>query len=301
MMIQIILKGLKVVSGGLFCLFMTFSATGQTWVTAGTDAAGDAQASGLDALKLEYAYDKSTDKIMLRVTVSDLLPFAASPSADFSFFFPDGVDGGEPTGTHWTAPAVPVHKTITMYADKSGSAPSNYTWTSFPRTIALAGGSKKVLCSGCISIETKTAQNQLIYTLDRKSLITDAELGSDKKVTLTVVANVGHDIGWDDNLTKNGSMTIDVSTDQNVGIKQSTQPQQYHSVYPNPNHGYVTVNSNESETIELYSVQGAKLMEWNKNQGEQVFDLTQYETGVYFLRASSSNGDLLWTQKITIN
>lgn len=180
----------------------------QTWTLLTTDPSGDS--GGLDATALEYRYDEGEDMVWFRITCANLANYSTGPAADFSFQLPNGLDSGDPPGAHWTTPGTPVHKIGYIYADAGGEAPADYTFTSWPVYIEVAS-TQVPLCNDCISVMADVPANQLVYGIARTDIITDTEMGG-SSATVTLVANVGHDVGWDDNVTSGVEFTIDLAT-----------------------------------------------------------------------------------------
>ena len=182
------------------------AAQAQSWTNIATDPSGDS--GGPDATSIDYWYDDVNDEVSFRITTTNLASYSTGPAADFSFQLPNGLDSGDPPGAHWTTPGTPVHKIGYVYADIGGSAPSNYTFTSWGQYIEIASTNVQ-LCSNCISIVADVPNNHLIYTMAREDIITDTEMGGNS-ATIVLVANVGHDVGWDDGEGGGGLVGEDV-------------------------------------------------------------------------------------------
>ncbi len=196
---------------GIDCGGICNSCSGLAWTQIATDPSGDAANNGLDAIGLEYQYDNVADVVKFRVEFSNLSSFSDSPSADFSFGLPNGTDNNDPSGYHWTDTnhVTPVHRTAAIYCDTGGTPPSNYTYTQNQATnsIYLTATPSSVSCQNCIAIVVDGATNFIVYTIDRNKIITNTEMGGNT-ATIKLVANVGHNIGWDDNITLTGVFTI---------------------------------------------------------------------------------------------
>lgn len=259
-------------------------AHGQTWTNIATDPAGDAGA-GLDATALDYWYDALNDQVQFRITTTNLASFSTGPAADFSFQLPNGTDGNDPTGTHWTTPGTPVHKTGAIYCDPGGSAPSNYTFTNWPNGMVITS-TAAVLCTNCISIMADVPNNQLIYTFDRTDIITDTEMGG-TSATLVVVANAGHDVMWDDNITGNGMMTINTGP-SNVPERIAADEV---AVWPNPAQAIVSIDLGDLQGdlvgAELVDAKGTLVESLAPvNNAILTIDVSDKEAGIYFVDLS---------------
>lgn len=291
-----LLKTLKIMLSYIFCSALVMATYGQNWILISNDAQGDVT-TGIDATKLEMNYDTLNDRLQYRITCANLANYTSSPAADFSFYFPKGVDGNEPAGTHWSAPGQPVHKSIYSYTDAGGTPPSNYTYHNSHQIIELAGGSGKTLCSDCVSIHVDPSANQLTYSLNRKDLITDTEWGTEKKVELTLVANVGFNSSWNDNITKTAKVVIQKiestgPSSVNMAVKRSLGI----SLYPNPAWDVVSLHNASFSAIgeiNLLDIQG-KVVVQNKKPLEENATLTisiaDLKPGLYFIVAQSSEG-----------
>ena len=201
----------------LICITLNTGLFAQ-WTTIATDANNDS--GGMEGTKLEYRHAQLTDSVFFRFTVTNLASYASGPAADLHFFLPNGLDNGGLPYTHWTSTTM-VHKSFFIYADAGGSPPSSYTYSTFPNSIET--GSTGVLkCSNCITIVADVPNNHLIYGVKRTDLISDSEMGGTTATISAVVANVGHDVAWDDNVTQTGTVTITVPSTPPVGVSSIT-------------------------------------------------------------------------------
>ena len=55
------------------------------------------------------------------------------------------------------------------------------------------------------------------------------------------------------------------------------------NVYPNPNQGYITVESNQTSTYQLFSINGQLLKSGNLAASTNQIDITEYENGMYIM------------------
>ncbi len=194
-----------------------------TFVQLATDATGDSQhmgGPGLDASKIEYKYDKTTDKIEFRITTTNLSQFASSPSVDFNFQLPNGTENSIPPAMPFRGNTM-THKSAALYADDGGSAPSSYSYnntTGFARNNILyttnnVSGSNPICSTGsnCITINVDVTNNTITCSMDRDNVITDAEIGSSKLAKIKLVANVGFQRSNNDLVVDGAEFTIDIN------------------------------------------------------------------------------------------
>ncbi len=223
----------------LFALFiMACTGFGQ-WTTIITDAANDGAGAYplFDGTVMEYQYDATNDNVLFRITVPNLGLYPDSPSADFHFILPNGLDSGGPTGSHWTT-STQTHKSAYIYADAGGTPPSNFTFNGFPQTIEETS-SGNVLCSNCVTIFEDLSTNQITYTFNRTDIITNSEMGGASTVSIGIVANIGYDTNWDDAIThaQGGASTSSFS------ITVSSGPVPVTSISVQGQNGISSINS----------------------------------------------------------
>jgi len=234
---------------GCFVLCMTTVSRAQTWTSIATDPTGDAS-GGLDATELSYYYDAVNDIIQFKITCANLANFSTGPAADLSFGLPWGMDGGFAAGYHWTAMSTPVHKIAYMYCDPGGMAPSSYTFNNYANEIQVASTSAS-LCTDCIDVFADVPNNWIIYTMDRTAVITDTELNGNFTADIVVVANAGHDDGWDDNITTNSTFTLDFTT----GIHNIRNDNGV-SVFPTISKGIININLKDANAVKYVRITG---------------------------------------------
>lgn len=172
---------------------------GNEFMTIATDPTGDA-GGGLDATEIEYMYDATTDEILFRVTVIDLVQNSSSPSLDFNFKLPNGTDGSRPLASPFRGSTM-THKSAAIYTDDGGNPPSNYTFNNtagFARnnvlyTVNNLSGADPICntAENCIFMELDVTNNTILCVIARDNVITDSEMGSSNTATIELVANVG--------------------------------------------------------------------------------------------------------------
>lgn len=258
-------------------LSLTLLSFGQ-WSTIATDPNNDS--GGLEATSLEFQYDQAQDKVMFRINVTNLSSYSSGPAADFNFQLPNGLASGKPSGTHWTSSTL-VHKSAYIYCDAGGTAPSSYTFNSWSQRIEETN-SKDVLCTNCVTINVDVANNQITYTFDRKDIISDTEMGGKDTAVITLVANAGHDVGWDDNITETATFTIirnttDIST---VEIPEIT-------VYPNPTSNILNFKGSEEISEVLIKDITGKVLKKLVSYAIKNIDVSELAKGTYFVTLSN--------------
>lgn len=184
----------------------------------GTDPTGDAN-GGLDVLETAYLYDDSLDIIKFRVKLANLSAHSTNPSVDFNFVLPNGTANNDALASPFSG-TIMTHKTIHVYTDDGGTAPSTYTYTNkadfavngvnlTKDTQAAADGNDlDGICSDCVSLNVDVANNTIVIELDRKKLITDAEVGSSKAAKLKMSSGVGQARRGSDTGTNGVEFTI---------------------------------------------------------------------------------------------
>jgi hypothetical protein len=244
------------------------------WATIATDPSGDS--GGMDATSIEFQYDKVKDEVTFRINVTNLSSYSTGPAADFSFQLPNGLESGNGTGTHWTS-STPVHKTAYIYCDAGGSAPNNYTFTSWSQRIEETK-TTDVLCNNCVSINVDVANNQITYTFDRKDIISDSEMGGKDTAEITLVANVGHDVSWDDNITQTAKFKIIRNT---TSLTNAKLPEV--TVYPNPTTDALNIQGSEIVTkVDIKDITG-KVIKKLISYAIKSVDVSELAPGTYFI------------------
>jgi hypothetical protein len=188
------------------------------YTSLGTDVSGDAN-GGLDVINTEYRYDDSLDILMFRVTTNNLASYSSNPSVDFNFVLPNGTSNNDALGTPFSG-TIMTHKNIHLYTDDGGTPPSNYTYTNSAgfavngvnltkdTQTAQSGSDLDGICSDCVDITVDVASNTIITSVDRKQIITDAEVGSTKSAKIRMSSGVGQARSGSDTGTDGVEFTI---------------------------------------------------------------------------------------------
>lgn len=276
---------MKKILSFIFLISIVHSTQGQ-WTTISIDELGD---PGLDATLLEYQHDALTDSVHFRVTCANLSTYSSGPSADFSFQLPNGLASGNASGTHWTSTTA-VHKTAFIYCDPGGSAPDNYTYSQWSQRIEETS-TMVSLCSDCVDIFVDVPADQITYSFDRKDIITDTEMGG-STATIGIVANVGHDVGWDDAIThaQGGASTATFDLALAVSVPDIDASNGF-SVYPNPVSEILFLEDHvEAIAMSIIDISGKVLTEISRSSFIDGIDISQLAKGMYILQIHGENG-----------
>ena len=267
-------------------LFLATTASFSQWTEIITDASGDS--GGIDATLLEYQYDATEDVVTFRVSATNVASYSASPSADFNFSLPAGLESGAATGTHWSSPTA-VHKTAYVYCDLDGTAPEDYTYDDWGQTIEETS-TGTALCTDCVDIYVDVAANQISYTFNRTDIISDTEMDGETSVEIGLVANLGHNIGWDDAIThssgsaSSASFTItlaDGGDDASISAGNEIENIQ---IYPNPSTEKIRFTlTDQSDEVVIMDLLGNEIVRLNAIEGLNIIDVSGLPAGFYIL------------------
>jgi hypothetical protein len=115
---------------------------------------------------------------------------------------PNGTDESKPLGQPFSG-TIKTHKSIHVYTDDGGTAPSNYNYTnkagfavngvtfSIDTENAQTGEDLNNICNDCILMDVDVPNNIITIIVDRKEIITDTEVGASKSAILTMSSGVG--------------------------------------------------------------------------------------------------------------
>jgi len=190
------------------------------YATIASDPSGDA-GGGLDGTKVEFKYNQDKDLLSFRITVTNLNSFASSPSADLSFQLPNGTIPASTESSPFRG-NTKTHRTASVYTDALGGiAPSNYTYTSGGYAVngisltsdvanSSNGADLRKICGACVDIFVDVPNNQITFSMDRKKIISDQEVGSSKTAVIKLVANTGYKIQNNDLVADGAEFTINI-------------------------------------------------------------------------------------------
>lgn len=272
-----------------FSFLLAFSVCQGQWTIIATDDADDS--AGLDGTLLEYYYDIENELVLFRVTCTNLADYSTGPAADFSFYLPEGLESGNPSGTHWTS-TTPVHKTAFIYCDAGGQAPDNYTFNEWPQTIEETN-SADIICTDCVGINVDVGANQITYTFNRADIISNGEMiGGTNPYVIGLVANVGHNIGWNDALThdQGGASDATFEIDITLNVDQVDGLDDI-SVHPNPAKDQLNLSFYEGITnVTIVDVLGKTVAEFSTVNQSSGLDISNLESGTYLLQIFNKDG-----------
>ncbi|PHR18162.1 MAG: hypothetical protein COA38_20150 [Fluviicola sp.] len=291
-------------------LLISLTSFGQ-WTTLITDPAGDdsgwgGSGPGLDGTVLEFQYDATNDKLMFRITCPNLSTYADSPSADFSFGLPNGLSDGTSSSEHWSS-STTTDLTAVCYTDMGGAPPSNYSYTDTwaDNTISSTAYDAtytplvEYCSSSCVGLNVDVANSQITYSIDRQSIISDADLGGATSVVMPLVVNVGQDQNWSDCITHDlyGASSITITFDigsSGGGTASINEDEKVNGlqVYPSPTKDILTLSniSMEATAIQVFSLSGRTLLETPVNDKNQTIDVSKLSSGTYMVIVLSING-----------
>lgn len=82
------------------------------------------------------------------------------------------------------------------------------------------------------------------------------------------------------------SIVVTVETCQSINSNETNLGI---SVYPNPSTGQFFITLNENTVVKVYNALGEVIMNETLLMGQHIINLTKYETGVYFIKATANN------------
>ena len=85
----------------------------------------------------------------------------------------------------------------------------------------------------------------------------------------------------------------------NVGVEETTVTENTFNIYPNPAKDYVKVSGEDINTISVYNCLGALVERIDVEYSTTSIDLSEYNTGVYFINVEQNNG-VSTTQKMVV-
>jgi hypothetical protein len=106
-------------------------------------------------------------------------------------------------------------------------------------------------------------------------------------------------------LTETGSYQVSIvyehcesELSKPVGIKEHWAAS--YTIFPNPTSGNVTIEGEGLNRIEIYDVQGRKLVEYNNINDNLQINVNKYENGIYFVKMYSDNNIIVTKQLVII-
>lgn len=258
----------------LLFLFMaiTVISFAQTWTTLASDPSGDGAQGGssfLDGTKLEYRYDDITDSIWFRVTTDNFL------TSNYGInIIMDVSGGGAKQNWFGTNSSFQYNRIITAWittgtsgvvgvTDAAGFQAANYTKL------------------GANNIKIDVNPNDKTYTLGLKR----TDITNDTALHANVIAGVGSNQFWDDDVPNSGSGAIHAAP---LSISALTVKALGYQVYPNPSSGILYLRKTNGNTIDhimLFDMLGKRVLESTISNSENIISIntSKMNKGTYFL------------------
>ena len=101
---------------------------------------------------------------------------------------------------------------------------------------------------------------------------------------------------YEDDMTSVPVAKLDGTT---VGVEETAAAENTFNIYPNPAKDYVRVSGEGISTISVYNTLGALVERINVEYNTTTIDLSEYNTGVYFINVEQNNG-VNTTQKMVV-
>lgn len=257
-------------------LAITIASFAQTWTSLATDGTGDGAQGGpnyLDGTKLEYRYDGASDSIWFRVTVANVF------TANYGINIIMNVNGGGSTAAWFgTNSSFMYNRIITVWITSGSSGTVGVT-----DAAGFAAQNYTKLGNNNIDVMIDAPNSAYILGMKRTDIYNDTSLDAQ------VIAGVGSNMFWDDDVPNSGSGTIMVQPTVNVSTVAAVEAG-FH-IYPNPAKSVLYINSKsavrDAMSIRIYNTSGAVVYSASmQNEYEQV-DVSALNSGVYFLQIVS--------------
>jgi hypothetical protein len=256
---------------------MPFISRSQTWTSLATDVTGDGtNASLLDGKGLSYYYSALTDSIYFKVDVvkatfppfgvNIVLRVTGAGNATFWNTTQNNTFAYNRAITAWYATATTG---VLGICDATGFSTGNYT------NLKMNG----------VTVYVDTVHEYYILGLLRKDIYNGSgDFDAD------VIAAVGSNINWNDDIPNSGSGHIHIAA---TGINNVQEKEQV-SVYPNPSNGIFNITADPSigrYTLTVSNSIGAVVhSEAIENRtGTVKIDLSGFAQGVYLATITSAN------------
>ncbi len=244
------------------------------WGTLAVDGVGDGSNGGanfLDGTKLEYRYDINSDSIWFRVTVNNVL------TSNYGINIIMNVTGGGSTANWFGGNSFAYHRVITTWITSGSSGTVGIT-----DAAGFAAMNYTKLGSNNINIKVDATGKTYTLGLKRTDIYNDTALKAD------IIAGVGSNQYWDDDIPNIGSGGIDISP--SVGVRNVYAANNKYSIFPNPSHGVFTINNTSGEPMQMsiYSLEGRELYSVNTSEKRALINLEHLPHGIYTAKMSSS-------------
>lgn len=254
------------------------------WKTLASDGTGDGSTGGpqyLDGTQLEYQYDEVSDSIWFRVTVNNVL------NANYGINIIMNVKGAGATDNWFgTNSAFAYNRIITAWITSGTNGTVGVT-----DAAGFKAMNYKKLGSNNIDIAIDATAKT--YTLGMKR----TDIYNDTVLDATVIAGVGSNQFWDDDVPNTGSGSINAKP---LSIQSISAIEAGYKIYPNPVREVLNIRRNESNDdahMSLYNNVGQRVFESGINKGVsgRSIDMGSYPKGIYFLRINTTKQSIVET------
>ncbi len=249
------------------------------WGTLATDPSGDGKTSGptyLDGTKLEYRYDNTSDSIWFKVTVTSIL------NANYGINIIMDVNGGGTTAAWFGSnTSFKYNRVITVWVTSGSSGVIGIT-----DAAGFAAMNYTKLGANNISIKIDAANKEYILGMKRTAIYNSTTLKAN------VIAGVGSNQYWNDDVPNTGSGNINVSPA--VSVQHITAERAGYRIFPNPSTGILNIERLQAQKeaeMHIYNISGQEVYHGIIQGGVSMHtvDITGFSRGVHFLRVKADN------------
>ena len=86
-------------------------------------------------------------------------------------------------------------------------------------------------------------------------------------------------------LTENGEDLVHISN-----VSAAENPLANVKLYPNPTSGQLSIEADDMTSVSVYDLVGQCVMQATAENGQLTFDMSQLQSGIYFIKVNTSNG-----------
>lgn len=260
-------------------LLATGISRAQTWTALASDGTGDGAAPGLlDGTKLEYRYDGIKDSIWFRVTVNSI-----KTSAYGLNIILNADSGGATANWFGQNTSFAYNRILTVWISSGASGTVGIT-----DAAGFAGGNYTKIGSNNLSYTIDAANKAYIIGVKRTDILNAGRLKA------KVIAAVGSDMNWNDDIPNSGSGNIDV---QPGGTFVSNLNQGYPDIlmYPNPANNKLNISFasgvSSGTMISICNMQGQKVFTktLGNNDADMQINLQGLAKGLYTVHIQNGN------------
>ncbi len=278
----------------LLLLLTIFSATSMAsfaqWTTLASDGTGDGSHGGpgfLDGTKLEYRYDDKSDSVWFRVTVTNML------NANYGINIIMNVNGAGSTANWFGSnTSFKYNRIITAWITSGTSGTVGIT-----DAAGFGAGNYTKLGKDNISISMDATAKTYTLGLKRTDIYNDTVLNA------TVIAGVGSNQFWDDDVPNSGSGSVNLKPAPSTGLHSVNLNDDSFIIYPNPTSGTININRVTAEntaSVYVYNSIGQQVYsnEIKKGNQKHAIDLSSQSAGLYFISVKNGGNNL--TQSVML-